>query len=72
MEILQATEYAWKIRENQGNAENQNIFQLTKLVGMILKIADTTGGEFVVWVAYVKEAFSLPQTDVVYHNLLRF
>lgn len=35
MEILQATEYAWKIRENQGNADNQNIFQLTKRMKII-------------------------------------
>ena len=31
MEILQATESAGKIRENKGNAENQNIPYLTKM-----------------------------------------
>lgn len=30
MEILQAAESAGKIRENQGNSDNQNISQLTK------------------------------------------
>lgn len=43
MEILQATESAGKIREDQGNAVNQNTFLLTQKTDFFFK-KETLGG----------------------------
>lgn len=55
MEILQA-EFAGRIRENQGKADNQNISWLTKRQKMI-KDGGITWGKNLTWFAYVRNTF---------------
>lgn len=38
MEVLQATDSAGEIRENQGNTDNQNIFPVNKKTGKHFKL----------------------------------
>lgn len=55
MEILQA-EFAGRIRENQGKADNQNISRLTKRQKM-MKDGGITWGKNLTWFAYVRNTF---------------
>lgn len=55
MEILQA-EFAGRIKENQGKADNQNISRLTKRQKM-MKDGGITWGKNLTWFAYVRNTF---------------